>query len=89
MTYKEYKVLPMDIKASEDCIKCGLCAQKCPVSAIPLDNPQQTDDQKCISCMRCVTICPINARSGNPAKIMMISEKLKKICQPNKQNEFF
>lgn len=87
--YKQYNPLPMEISASENCIKCGFCARNCPVGAIPLENPQLTDDEKCISCMRCVTLCPLNARNGNSKKLDMISEKLKKVCQPNKQNEFF
>ena len=48
-----------------------------------------TNGEACISCMRCVEICPQSARSGNPEKVQMISEKLKMICQPDKANEFF
>ncbi len=49
--------------ADEKCISCGLCAKKCPLEAIPLDNPKITIPEKCITCMRCVEICPVNSRS--------------------------
>ena len=88
MPYKEYRVSPMEVHASGDCVRCGACAKKCPVAAIPLENPQVTDHKICISCMRCVSICPFHARSGSPDKMDGIYEKLKKICTPNKPNEF-
>lgn len=50
-------------EADEKCISCGLCARKCPLEAIPLDNPKITDREKCITCMRCVEICPVDARA--------------------------
>ncbi len=49
-------------EVDEKCISCGLCARKCPLEAIPLDNPKITDKEKCITCMRCVKICPVDAR---------------------------
>ena len=87
--YKEYKVLPMDIQVSDECMGCGNCVESCPVGAIPFEDPKMTNGEVCISCMRCVEICPQSARSGNLEKVQMISEKLKMICQPDKANEFF
>lgn len=86
--YKELHTIPIPPEANETCTKCGLCAKYCPVSAIPKENPNQTDIGKCISCMRCVSICPKKSRKCNEEKLKAISEKLKKICNPNQSNEF-
>ena len=48
---------------TDDCIGCTLCAQKCPVDAIPFD-PHKThviDTEACIKCDTCRLVCPENA----------------------------
>jgi len=65
--------------ADETCVKCGVCAEKCPVGAIPLDNPSETLGDVCINCMRCVQVCPVRSRAL-PAPFVagatqMLSEK--------------
>jgi formate hydrogenlyase subunit 6/NADH:ubiquinone oxidoreductase subunit I len=47
--------------AMKDCILCGLCAKKCPTSAIEVDKAAETwtiDPFSCIQCSSCVHICP-------------------------------
>ena len=45
------------------CIKCGLCAKKCPVKAIELHPYPEIDKKKCIRCFCCMEICPKDALS--------------------------
>lgn len=87
--YREYHVLPIDMQTSDACTGCGICARGCPTGAISYDDPKRIDEKKCISCMRCVTICPAKAKIADPAKVQMLTEKLKPICQPDKANVLF
>lgn len=61
--YREFGGLPAHPKAGRSCVRCGICAQRCPVGAIPTENPNQTDPKKCITCMRCAAVCPQKARA--------------------------
>lgn len=48
-------------KVREDCTRCGLCAQACPMGVIHGDDPAVADPG-CIRCCACVKACPTGAR---------------------------
>ncbi len=75
-------------KPNKECVKCGICAEKCPVEAIDKSN-FSTDGKKCISCMRCVKICPHGARSVNSAMVSVAALAIKRACSVRKENELF
>ena len=74
--YKELKPSAFHPAASESCIKCGVCADQCPVGAIPLDDPSRTNNDLCINCMRCVQVCPVRSRALPDAFLAMITQML-------------
>lgn len=74
--YKELKPSAFHPAANESCVKCGDCAEQCPVGAIPLDDPSLTNNDLCINCMRCVQICPVGSRALPDAFLTMITQML-------------
>ena len=74
--YKELKPSAFHPPANENCVQCGVCAQQCPVGAIPLDDPSRTDNDLCINCMRCVQVCPQHCRSLPDAFLAMVTQML-------------
>lgn len=75
--------------AGEACVSCGTCAKSCPVGAIPLKTPAETDGSKCINCTRCISVCPQNARSLPDAMLAAVEGMLKKAASEPKQPELF
>ncbi len=86
--YKKSGGVGLFPKVTKDCVKCGLCAEKCPVQAM---DPEtfMADPKKCISCMRCVKECPHGARKVNGAMVSVAALAIKKACSVRKENELF
>lgn len=52
---------PAIICDHEKCIKCGICAGKCPAKAIKLIPWPTINTKKCIRCFCCMEVCPTHA----------------------------
>lgn len=76
MPYKELKPSAFHPEANENCVKCGACAQQCPVGAIPMDDSSQTINDLCINCMRCVQVCPADSRALPDAFLTVVTQML-------------
>jgi len=59
---RKFKQSPIVVNEKR-CIKCGLCAKKCPAKAIKLNPYPEIDKKKCIRCFCCMEICPKDALS--------------------------
>jgi len=57
----------MAFAINDECIKCGACADECPVSAISEGDAKYViDPDTCIECGACSGVCPVGA--PNPAE---------------------
>lgn len=76
-------------QATKRCVKCGLCAEKCPVGAIDMRDPTRVNKVACISCMRCVAICSHQGRKISPMLLTIVNLMLKKVCSGRKECELY
>ena len=75
-SYKELKPSAFHPAVDENCVKCGVCAELCPMGAIPLEDPGETLGDLCINCMRCVQVCPVSSRALPDSFLVMITQML-------------
>jgi len=54
----------MSFIITSECVKCGMCVDVCPVSAIVEGEDQYIITEACIDCGECVAACPIDAIKG-------------------------
>lgn len=77
------------ITVSDKCSQCGICAEKCPVSAVDAENFRLINMEKCITCCACIKNCPQNARSMKPGLVKDASVRLHTLYSQRKEPECF
>lgn len=88
--YKEHSAgLQDEVKTSDECTECMLCAHNCPSGCINEHNPRLTVSDTCIHCCACVKFCPVHAKSFESEKMAYFTTFLEKNCIVRKEPELF
>ena len=87
--HKERSNGPMKPYGGGTCNSCGLCVWRCPVRAIPADDPKSVDKEKCISCLHCIAVCPRAARHLDPELLAASEEKMAPLLSGRKENKLY
>ena len=87
--HKERANGPMKPYGGATCNSCGLCVWRCPVRAIPKDDPRSVDKEKCISCLHCMAICPRAARHLAPELLAASEAKMAPVLSGRKENRLY
>ena len=79
-----------NITTTDDCTRCGLCAENCPWGAIDTDDYATIDYLKCMRCFRCIRVCPVSARKvTDPRFYEFLAEFEKRLNAVRKEPELF
>lgn len=71
------------------CIKCGKCAEVCPVGAVAVGETVTTDGRACILCCACTRACPTGARVLEHPRITAWREAaVTRLREPKRPNTF-
>jgi len=78
-----------NIVTTEDCTRCGLCAEECPWEAIDNDDYATIDYTKCMRCLRCIRVCPAEAKKNISEKFDEALPVFEKMVSARKEPELF
>lgn len=79
-------------KVNEDsCLACGLCAERCPVKAIEVEEAARVDAAKCIGCGVCHPTCPsesiqlVDRPESEKRPILPVAEMVQNVMSAKKR----
>ncbi len=62
------------------CIKCGRCAEICPVNAIKIEDQGAAFDRNlCISCFCCMEVCPVDAINAEKSPLLQLAFRIRQL----------
>lgn len=67
-------IFEKNIKVSDKCNGCGLCAKSCPMSNIVMEHHQPKMCNNCTVCLRCIYSCPNQALSAGVGGFLLIKK---------------
>lgn len=59
--FKKYGIFTSKWHHTDDCIHCGICAERCPVGNITMQESGPVWGKNCTSCLACYNYCPVHA----------------------------
>jgi ferredoxin len=93
MEHAGAKLFGEHIRASNDCVRCGLCVKNCPQKNIRLQSGKMRFGYHCMLCMRCFYGCPERALSPGVMKNFVLKdgfnlEKLRDTAEQSAGGEY-